>query len=143
VERICGDYFCRWKTLWVASITIKNLQRVTWAKSAGQVLAWDDVEGDILGLHTASHGTDMFRMQTDFQGNNEAYSLWDLLVNPKAGDVRSTDPRDTIFPLLNLANDASNLGIDVNYDLTPQACFIEASKTLLSQGHLRLLWFSS
>jgi hypothetical protein len=143
VHFFCGDYFCRWEALFIASTTIKNLQRVTWAKAAGQVLAWDDVEDKLFGLHMASHGTDMFRMRCDFQSNKNIYSLWDLLLAAKAGEIRSTDPRDTIFALLGLSSDSSTLGINVNYDLTPQTCFIQASKALLRQGHLRLLWLAS
>jgi hypothetical protein len=85
----------------------------------------------------------MFRMRVDFQGNNDIYSLWDLLVSAKAGEIRSSDPRDAIFALLGLANDASTLEIQVDYELTPHVCFIRTSKALLRQGHLRLLWLSS
>lgn len=143
IEFACGGYFCRWETLFVASATIKSLQRVAWAKAAGQALTLGGVELELFGLQAAGQGTDMFRLRCDFQGNNDIYSLWELLLAAKAGDIRSTDPRDTIFALIGLARDRSALGIEVDYKLTPQNCFVQASKALLQQGHLRLLWLSS
>ncbi|GAP82871.1 putative HET-6OR heterokaryon incompatibility protein [Rosellinia necatrix] len=143
VEFVYGDYFYGWEVLFVASTTIKSVQRVAWAKTTGQALTLDDLENELFGLRTASLGTDMFRMRCDFQNNKDVYSLWDLLVTAKAGGIQSKDARDTIFALLGLSRDSSTLGISVNYDLTTQDCFIQAAKALLRQGHMRLLWLSS
>lgn len=144
VEFVCGEYFFRWEVLFVASTTIKNLLRFAFRKTLGQNLGRDNIEREILGLHPSiNYETDMFRMRCDFQGNEDVYSLWDLLLSAKAGGVQSTDPRDNVFALLGLASDSSTLGIAANYNLTPQDCFIKVSKALLGQGHLRLLWFAS
>lgn len=141
---VCGEYFIRWEVLFVASTTIKNLLRFTFRKDLCQNLGRDNIEREILGLDPSiSYETDIFRMRCDFQGNEDVYSLWDLLVSAKAGGVQSTDPRDNIFALLGLASDSSTLGIAANYNLTPQECFIMASKAFLGQGHLRLLWLAS
>lgn len=143
VTFVCGKYSCIWEALFIASSTIKSLQRVTWAKVVGQVLTLEEAESALFGLHTAGYGTDIFRMRCDFQSNRDIYSLWDLLLAAKADEIQSTDPRDTIYALLSLARDSRTLGINVDYELTAQMCFIVASKALLLQGHLRLLWLSS
>lgn len=143
VEFVCGEYSFRWEALFIASTTIKNLRRVTFEKTLGQNLPWDNVDGELLGLNPNGPETDMFRMRCDFQGNEDVYTLWDLLISAKGDGIRSTDPRDSIFALFGLASDSPGLGIVANYDLTHQDCFTQASKAMLRQGHLRLLWFSS
>jgi hypothetical protein len=139
---VCGEYSFRWEALFVAATSMKNLRRITFTKTLTQNLERVDIEGELLGLHPGGYETDMFRMRCDYQGNKEVYTLWDLLISAKAGGIKSTDPRDYIFALLGLASDSETLGINVNYDLTQQDCFTQASKALLRQGHLRLLWLS-
>ncbi|KAF7865872.1 hypothetical protein EAF04_006037 [Stromatinia cepivora] len=88
--------------------------------------------------------TDILDMRDKFKNNHLIYSFWDLLTVVKAKKIQSTDPRDNIYVLLGLANDAETLDIKVDYTITPQTCFIRTCKALIHQGHLNtMLWFAS
>ncbi|KAJ8068274.1 hypothetical protein OCU04_003841 [Sclerotinia nivalis] len=87
--------------------------------------------------------TEILDMRDKFKNNNQVYSFWDLLALVKAKKIQSTDPRDNIYVLLGLANDAEMLDIQVDYTITPQTCFIRTCKALIHQGHLNtMLWFA-
>jgi hypothetical protein len=87
-------------------------------------------------------GTDLFIMKANYQANNDIYSLWDLLLQTKAVEIQSTDPRDVVFALLGLANDLCTLNLVPDYAKPTQECYTETTKALLHQGHTRALWFA-
>lgn len=54
----------------------------------------------------------------------------------------TTDPRDRIFALLNLAHDAAEFPAFPDYSMTCQKVYTEAAFRLLEQGHIDLLCYS-
>ncbi|KAM5344500.1 hypothetical protein ACJ41O_013036 [Fusarium nematophilum] len=76
--------------------------------------------------------------------SNRDWPLTDLLVNAYTPDrfgmtLRSADPRDRIFGLLDLATDAAELGIRPDYNKTCEDVFTEAWAAILTLGQAALL----
>ncbi|RSL76654.1 hypothetical protein CEP51_009768 [Fusarium floridanum] len=94
-----------------------------------------------------THGaTRMFQQRESYRSSGSGtlgQPLVDLLVyafSYFAGDtLRSTDPRDRIFGLLNLASDAEELGVRPNYGKSCEDVFLEAWATILAKGQAALL----
>lgn len=101
--------------------------------------------GHIAGL---GHGaTRMFHQRDRYRSPQSGISgqpLLDLLILAFMHDVtdtslRSTDPRDRVFGLLNLASDADELGIRPNYDKSCEDVFLETWAAILAKGQAALL----
>ncbi|RSL55555.1 hypothetical protein CEP54_009337 [Fusarium duplospermum] len=70
--------------------------------------------------------------------------LLELLIyafsHPTVDDtLRSSDPRDRVFGLLNLASDAEDLGVRPNYDKSCEDVFLETWAAILAKGQAALL----
>ncbi|KAM0426437.1 hypothetical protein ACHAPT_008128 [Fusarium lateritium] len=101
------------------------------------------------GVAGVIHGaTRMFEQRQRFGApQGQGQSLADLLIyafSLSEADVtlRSTDPRDRVFALLNLASDAKELGIHPDYDKSCEDVFIETWSAILAKGQADLLAYS-
>ncbi|KAL2694791.1 hypothetical protein Neosp_001378 [[Neocosmospora] mangrovei] len=94
------------------------------------------------------HGaTRMFEQRDRYRSSRPGMSgqpLLDLLMlafshHRADSSLRSTDPRDLVFGLLNLASDADELGIRPNYDKSCEDVFLETWAAILAKGEAALL----
>ncbi|KAI8676267.1 ATP-grasp domain-containing protein [Fusarium sp. Ph1] len=101
--------------------------------------------GNVAGL---GHGaTRMFQQRERYRSSKSGMSeqpLLDLLILAFSHDatdssLHSTDPRDRVFGLLNLASDANELGIRPNYDKSCEDVFLETWAAILAKGQAALL----
>jgi Heterokaryon incompatibility protein (HET) len=78
---------------------------------------------------------------------NVASSLLELLKTTclsgkyasSTGALTASDPRDLVFALLGLADDAADLNIQPDYSKSCQAVFTEVARAFLTQGRLEIL----
>ncbi|KAJ9603032.1 hypothetical protein H2200_012327 [Cladophialophora chaetospira] len=143
VRFMCGSSLIHWSVFYLATVSIRSILRPRALKLAAQASSLEEAEVELMGLDPGNHLSGLFRMRELFQQDPNTYSLWDLLLISKGDDLEASDPRDTVFALLGVANDQSHLRLEVDYDTTTKTCFVNTSKALLHQGHLRLLWLAS
>ncbi|KAI8677827.1 HET domain-containing protein [Fusarium keratoplasticum] len=101
--------------------------------------------GNVAGL---GHGaTRMFQQRERYRSSKPGtpgQPLLNLLILAFSHDATdaslcSTDPRDRVFGLLNLASDANELGIRPNYDKSCEDVFLETWAAILAKGQAVLL----
>jgi hypothetical protein len=85
--------------------------------------------------------------QDGFKETGKTLSLMSLLVtvyvsNGELNKLGATDPRDRVFALLGLADDAEKLGIYPDYTKSDRTVYIETARKLLTQGHMEVFALS-
>jgi hypothetical protein len=84
------------------------------------------------------------KYQGEIDGNRHDYSLYRLLIKSHViastgYRLKATDPRDKIFGLLGLANDAKSLNISINYDNPCCKVYADAARRLIQTGNIDIL----
>lgn len=138
INLVCGTDICDWDSLLMCFMAMKVY--ATSLTYGTRVFDMSLIQrAATIRQNVSTRGPTVFQLRHFFTQDHLAYNLWPLVVLTRASGAKSSEPRDSIYGLLSVAADSTELQVSAMYKTPVEECFIQAAKAFLEHGYLEIL----